>query len=64
MDKSLIQSKSVWAAAIVAAVVAALGQFGIEVKAEHVALASLIVTSAMRYVTEGKITGLFKAKPA
>ena len=62
MDKALIQSKSVWAAALVAAVVAALGQFGIVVSGEQATMASLVVAGIMRYFTDGKITGLVKAE--
>lgn len=60
MDKALVKSKSVWAAALVAAVVAALGQFGITISGEQATLISLVVAGAMRWVTKDPISGLVR----
>ena len=64
MDKALISSKTVWVNAAVAALVAAFGQFGVNVSGEQVALATLVINTIMRAVTSGSITGIFKKAEA
>lgn len=62
MNKTLLKSKTVWAAAFVAAIVAALGQFGITISAEQATMASLVVATFMRYITKDPIVGVVSAK--